>query len=397
MVLSDDSVPDAYPYAWSSSSKLTLSEFLTKYKPSMVQDDGTKPWLWVQKADNVEKVDRTAAIEEANEILKETTEKVENIKNDDSIPTRANKKKGIKSKKELREEAQQEATEKLKDVSERHGFVSGKWLIFAPADKVDLIWSTVATSLIEGPLSKTSATLTKVATSPKNEQPNHQHLLCLYLPNVYDKDSVTEVMKILLRNHGLNLSGVKSNLYTEMGLDSKHPSGIQSTVWRNNSLMKDTEIKELKDAFYAELSTAKSAQTERSAAEKTTEKPRSSAAASIPKPKLKKKAVDDDPFASDDDATKPQASEKKEEAKPTSKGKKKFVPKKKAKNDDDFESDHDEDSETNGEKQRVEELKAKKAAAAERTKKASSASKRRKSDEDEDETEPPKKKRGGRK
>lgn len=54
-------------------------------------------WLWVQKADNVEKVDRTAAIEEANEIcewtlvicipvahmaflVKETTEKVENIK-----------------------------------------------------------------------------------------------------------------------------------------------------------------------------------------------------------------------------------------------------------------------------------------------------------------------------
>jgi hypothetical protein len=56
-------------------------------------------------------------------------------------------------------------------------------------------------------------------------------------------------MKILLKNHGMNLSGVKSNLYTaigasnqknfyfteefliiDAGLDSKHSSGIPSTV-----------------------------------------------------------------------------------------------------------------------------------------------------------------------
>ena len=60
-----------------------------------------------------------------------------------------------------------------------------------------------------------------------------------------------QVMKVLLRHHGANLSGVKSNLYTAIGarrvshvprgtapyspavpagLDSKHASGIQSTV-----------------------------------------------------------------------------------------------------------------------------------------------------------------------
>ena len=53
-------------------------------------------------------------------------------------------------------------------------------------------------------------------------------------------------MKVLLRQHGLNLSGVKSDLYTIIGmmsfipfhcllislegLDSKHSSGIPSTV-----------------------------------------------------------------------------------------------------------------------------------------------------------------------
>lgn len=171
---------------------------------------------------------------------------------------------------------------------------SSSRLIFAPPDKVDLVWSTLASgyhpkylslyythslphcytaSLVEGPLASTCATLAKVSTSPKDESQNYQHVMCLYVPDVYDKDKIIEVkvlrmpvgdlatltsfqvMRVLLRNHGLNLMGVKSNLYTAIGkyasvgscvhlshqrlmtgpmlwpgLDSKHPSGIQSTV-----------------------------------------------------------------------------------------------------------------------------------------------------------------------
>lgn len=135
-------------------------------------------------------------------------------------------------------------------------------LIFAQADKVDMIWSKLARthsqlsrniiltplleSLVSGPLSSTCAYSAKVATSPKSDTPNYQHVMCLYMPDVYDKDAVTEVrihiyltrwltdeeqvMKVLLRNHGMNLTGVKSNLYTSISLDSKHASGVQSTV-----------------------------------------------------------------------------------------------------------------------------------------------------------------------
>lgn len=102
--------------------------------------------------------------------------------------------------------------------------------------------------MVEGPLAATSAYRVKVATSPESGSAS-QHLICIYIPDVYDKDAVTEVritplvliewagteatrqvMKVLLRNHGMNLSGVKSNMYTALGIDSKHPSGLQSTV-----------------------------------------------------------------------------------------------------------------------------------------------------------------------
>ena len=83
-------------------------------------------------------------------------------------------------------------------------------LIFAPAEKVDQIWSSIASastslgghddlsprplaSLVSGPLHETPAYLAKVSTSTEEEKANAQHLICVYLPDVYDKAAVTEV------------------------------------------------------------------------------------------------------------------------------------------------------------------------------------------------------------
>ncbi|PFH52117.1 hypothetical protein AMATHDRAFT_74413 [Amanita thiersii Skay4041] len=251
----EDALPGSqYTCFWSSKSELSLDDFLAKYRPSMVQNDGTKPWIWVQRGtvgpsnndDN-----HFDAIVDATDLLTEYTARIESIKDDPSIPIRSSKKKGVRSKKESREELQAEAADKLKEVSLKYHYYSGKWLLFAPADKVDSIWSSLAKSLVSGPLASSSATLAKVSTSPATEVPFYQHVICLYIPNVYDKEDVTAVMKILLRNHGFNLSGVKSTLYTLIGLSSKHPSGIQSTIWKNTALMSDTDMKALKDAFYS--------------------------------------------------------------------------------------------------------------------------------------------------
>lgn len=50
-----------------------------------------------------------------------------------------------------------------------------------------------AASLVSGALCSTSAFLAKVATSPEQETAHVQHLICVYIPDVYDKASVTEV------------------------------------------------------------------------------------------------------------------------------------------------------------------------------------------------------------
>jgi hypothetical protein len=52
-------------------------------------------------------------------------------------------------------------------------------------------------SLASGPLHSTPAFSAKVATSSESEIPNAQHLICVYLPDVYDKAAVTEVNVIV--------------------------------------------------------------------------------------------------------------------------------------------------------------------------------------------------------
>ncbi|KAF9071650.1 hypothetical protein BDP27DRAFT_1291093 [Rhodocollybia butyracea] len=248
----EDTVPlRGYKYAWSPfmAVDINIKDFLDKFRPSMVENDGTKPWIWVDsgRRDDEDALAQTAkvtALEEAKKTLEEITTQIEAIKNDPAIPTRSNKKTGAKSKKELREELQASAREKFKVIAEKYQYFCGKWLIFASSEKVDMIWKNLANSLIEGPLANTKAFCVKVSTF--SSEPNYRHVICLYLPNVYDKNEVTKVMKILIGDYGVNLTGVKSDMYTLIGVNSKHPSGIPSTIWRNTDLMSEKEMQELK-------------------------------------------------------------------------------------------------------------------------------------------------------
>ncbi|KAJ3763564.1 translation initiation factor eIF 4e-like domain-containing protein [Lentinula raphanica] len=295
----EDAIPErGYKYIWTPASDISLDDFLSKYKPSMVENDGSKPWIWVRKGKELKaEVNELAALEESSGILKDITDQIENIKNDSSIPTRSNKKTGAKSKKELREQLQHDVRAKFEEIARKHNYLSGKWLMFASGEKIDRIWSSLATSLINGPLADTDAFCAKVATTPQEANPNYQHVVCLYLPNVYDKDTVLKVMHILLRNHGFNLSGVKTNMYTLLGIDSKHPSGIPSTIWKNKDLMNEKEMQALKDAFYAELENNATATTQSSSQVDTTNKKPSNSANQSSMSKKKKKDI----FASDDE------------------------------------------------------------------------------------------------
>ncbi|KAF8740477.1 hypothetical protein RHS02_04581, partial [Rhizoctonia solani] len=263
---------DGYEYSWKPSAGMSIDEFLQKYKPTMVLDDGTKPWIWVRRLEHepLDSVNRsdidgtrsdTSIIERGQKLLEDYTGRIENIQKDESIPVRANKKKGLRSKKEIREETATEATEKFKHLCQESGLTSGKLLavfvclffvciltllfrlFFVQAEHIDGAFSRMARDLITGALSKTPAFCLKVATTPGDVLPNHRYLICLYLPDLYDRAAAAEVLRTVCQSTGIRPNSAKTDLYTMIGLDSKHPSGIKSTIWNPTDLIPDIELK----------------------------------------------------------------------------------------------------------------------------------------------------------
>jgi hypothetical protein len=57
-----------------------------------------------------------------------------------------------------------------------------------------------------------------------------------YLPSTF------QVMKILLRSHGLNLTGVKSNLYTAIGVFDPIPDKPISLTYVDKALIASTQV-----------------------------------------------------------------------------------------------------------------------------------------------------------
>ncbi|KAF8653340.1 hypothetical protein AX16_004040 [Volvariella volvacea WC 439] len=239
--MSNDWAPDGYRLAWSAGAQgqMSLPDFLNKYKPSRIENEDGNTWIWVRRSElDISHRTKQAAVYDASAIVRTLTTRVREIQSDSSIPVRPNKKEGIKSKKELRDEAIDEATENLKEICLKSGYISGHWIMTAPQPKVDMIWRQIATSLIDGPLSETSAYCARVATA-RDYIPypdcldlisSEQCLIQVFISDVFDKK---RVMRVLLRDHGAALSGVKSNLYADLGIVGNHASGLQPTALRN--------------------------------------------------------------------------------------------------------------------------------------------------------------------
>ncbi|KIM26998.1 hypothetical protein M408DRAFT_330350 [Serendipita vermifera MAFF 305830] len=303
--MTDTAPPKGYPYLWTPSSKEPLSEFLEKNKPNSIRNDAknTKPYVWVATSDPHESALASEVVEEAKAIVKDVETKVAEIQANADIPVRANKKKGLKSKKEAREEIQTQASADLKELALKRGAIGGKWMAFVNIFQVDPLFARLAESLVSGELSHTKASQVRVGTlhaGAENDTTVSTHNLEVFLPDIFDETAAREVMKVLLRHHGLKLSGAKPDLYTAIGLNSKHPSGIPSTIWKGTggpgSLLTADEIQELRSAYYAEQGRGNTAEPDG-----TESKSKKGPVVA----KNRKTAEEDNPFGSDEEEEAP--------------------------------------------------------------------------------------------
>lgn len=195
------------------STKQEIDDFLSKYPPSkeneMVSLGG---WYWCHMKDEggtakpAEDLDddepsRTKFEKAVAPLVDKLTADCAHIK--ETAPSRANKTKGIRSQKDLREDAYAEFNDGVKQLAQEHGILSGKWLFYPTPEYVDVCWSKIVHALAEedGALAKTGVVKTaKVSSKAGNEG---KLVICVYCRDSWDKDGVGKVFKTLVKD--LNL------------------------------------------------------------------------------------------------------------------------------------------------------------------------------------------------
>lgn len=225
-----------------------IDNFLKKYPPSATSSKKHGPWIWILPSPRNNRHGPTSegkleAEKEGSEVLGKLEMEIANIESDPDIPTRASKNKP-RSKKMVREECYELAKQEFQNIAMKTGYTSGKWLFFRTREYCDATFAMLAKSLVNGALSCTKAFTLKIATTDE-DVPQQQYVICLYLPDIFDQQTVEEVLKVLLEDHNILPSSAKPDLYTEIGLDSKHPSKMSAVIWKPTDFWTKQDIQEM--------------------------------------------------------------------------------------------------------------------------------------------------------
>ncbi|GAA5903611.1 hypothetical protein JCM5296_001370 [Sporobolomyces johnsonii] len=230
------------------STTAQVNRFLNEYPPSANQHTETG-WIWCQlsrcaegSGKPAENQDHASFEEEGAALVQDLVEECRKIK--ETAPVRANKKKGLKSQKELREAKHAEFNESVKELAHKHGVLSGKWLFFCGHDTVDSVWGRIVNELaaVDGALAQTGAVHCAKVSSVAEEGGNY--VICVYCDDSWDKDGVATAFKALVQKLRLVSAAYKCDANTILGIDSKHESGIRSSMYGKNDFMTAAEINE---------------------------------------------------------------------------------------------------------------------------------------------------------
>ncbi|KAM0746795.1 hypothetical protein T439DRAFT_329493 [Meredithblackwellia eburnea MCA 4105] len=265
------------------ASESDINTYLENAKPSLNKDNVEfGQWYWAYSEAKSEDAKEEKAEQDKDKLLEEgkklediLLKECERIKAEE--PVRENKKSGKRSQKQWREDAYKTFNEGVKDLAKECNILSGKWLFFPGPESVDATWSKVVHSLTsaDGALHKhAKCNVAKVAANTHNPEAgggsaDHPiYCICVYVDDSWDKKAVGEVFEILVKELKLHSQSYKCDANTILGIDSKHKSGIPSSLWKATDIMSKAELDELKNAKKEE-STKKFNENAKVAAKKT--------------------------------------------------------------------------------------------------------------------------------
>ncbi|CAO1636025.1 unnamed protein product [Parajaminaea phylloscopi] len=244
--------------SWTATSagvKSGLNQFLDSNLPSKTKSVGNESFIYVcsgrrSEPKAQEQLTMKNALAEAQAEMLQLQTAYETIDHDDRIPLRQSKAKGRSKAQRKKALTDRLGAEVLPSLAQEGGLDGGKWLFFKDEAYVDGTFRALAHSIVDGPLSKTRANVHTVKVSCCDRlRDGKEYLIALHFDDIWSAETAREVAETVIRHHSQFSRACKTDLYSVLEIDSKHWSGLSSSLYNLNTLVPQDVQKELKEAY----------------------------------------------------------------------------------------------------------------------------------------------------
>ncbi|KAF3926448.1 hypothetical protein AA313_de0206607 [Arthrobotrys entomopaga] len=228
------------------SNALKLNHFIREYTPTKTPYSKVGPLIYIKKDRSrlgfpTLAAQQSQAVNEGDRILEETKEKfLKRVVHESDV-----------NNNELNKTSQwktvfADCADQLRQVALDYNFTYGGWFETVRWDKIDELYSRLGHSLISGPLKNTLAHSVRVTTEGHPRLPRGMHIICVLVPNSFDKEACKQVFDVLVRHHGWVPEGCKPDLFLELNLTHIHQSREYSCTFVPGDFSTQKELQEAK-------------------------------------------------------------------------------------------------------------------------------------------------------
>ncbi|KAG2024829.1 hypothetical protein GB937_003529, partial [Aspergillus fischeri] len=208
------------------SPKEPVNDFIARLPPSTTKEKDVGPWIYVTNPHRRIDPDEQAIaklVREGAELLHRFEDQKAELEAEHDRSRSKSKAALTRKLNPLRRTLEQD----IFALARKTGVVSGKWMMFITADRVDKYWEAVATGTVSGKLGDAA----KVATDDGSGRPR---LIAIYTKDYADRQDVKRVLERMVDLELVNTDErpiyYKCDAYTYLRILSDNPYGLKASM-----------------------------------------------------------------------------------------------------------------------------------------------------------------------
>lgn len=208
----------------------SVPEFLSRLPPSTTIEDSIGPWIFVSEpAVGGEEEDTATLVAKGTELLHEFEDKKANMEAEHDRSGARTKAGLTRRLKVLRRTLEED----IFALARETGVITGKWMLFPTASRVDAVWEAVVEATVNGELGIGA----KVATD-QGEGRGKARAMMVYTRDYEDTEDIRRVLE-RLAEMGLAKTAIyyKADAYTHLGILGDNAYGLKASLYSSKDVL----------------------------------------------------------------------------------------------------------------------------------------------------------------